>query len=648
MSKVSTTLKLAALCAAGVATLRVIDAESHSRRESAEGIVLSRRFPDVESIDVLLSNGEHRVFMHSAGGWAIASPVAANADSSKVLSLLDAVEGFSRVATVTARDMELRELSAGDFGLAAPRARIAISTPRGKFSLALGASPPASTNEIFAQIGGEQSISVIRPTLLDILESPLENFSDRRLCHAPLADVSRISIESGPVETLRLKRAPAGEGWHIVAPEPMPADWAEMQKFLDALGQAKIKSFLYEPEARRAAGLEGDDSAPLKIKLYSDTTPFPATIAIGRRLPGDDNCAAETDGGLAAAISAETARALSITPGSVRDRRVFPAGPTLDVSSLVLSVSNGVQVALSRDSNGDWLLRSPVEARADQELVARLVAQLLSLRASEYVPASRFQADSAVSGFQPLSSVSVEFAAQDATNRIGCLFLAHSSPSAEGAADDVAAAPPPSFVAVASDNAELAALAPASSLSAIASLAADPYSAVSRSFGGYALRDILSISVSRADGSSQRFDIAPDGSMAIGGDDAGTEPISDSGEISVRLAAMARFLADISATGVLPHPASDGDAGGADDHGAQLISVAVEPRNPSDPPVSIYFGEAADGGEGVLARVGASGAVFVFPAQVREIFARNFRESYHAAETPPANYGASNDQENRL
>lgn len=647
MPKVSTTLKLAALCAIGVATLRLIDAEAHLRRESAGGIVLSRRFPDVESIDIALSNGEHRAFIHNARGWAIASPVQAPADSASVLALLDSIESFNRITSISPREMELRELTMNDFGLERPRASLSVSTPRGTFSMALGAAPPASTNEIFARIDGEGNVSVIRTSLLSLLESPLENFSDRRLCRANFREVTRISIESGTEETLRIKRASPGDAWKIVAPDTMPADWAEMQRFFDVLGQARIKSFLYGPDARRSAGLEGDDASPLRIKLYSDSSPFPATITIGRRLPGDDNCAVETDSGLAASMSAETAKALSITAGSTRDRRVFPAGPTLDVSALEIAVSNGVPVVLSRDESGDWILHSPVAARADQEVVARLVAQLLSLRAGEYVPASRFRAESEVSGFLPLFPVSVEFTAQGETNRIECLFLAHSNPEQSdfipatggdgaGAAPYGAGQSRPSFVAVTSGNSDLSALSPVSSLSAIEAIVADPYLAVSRDFGGYAMRDILSISVERSDGSSQRFDIAPDGSMAIGGDDAGKEPISDAGEISVRLAAMARFVSSIQATGVWPHPAAGDHGGNALGLESPQLTVTVEPRNPVEDSVSISFG-SADGNGGVFARVGGSTAVFLFPAQVLEVFARNFRESYHPAEMPASN-----------
>ncbi|MBR0057105.1 MAG: hypothetical protein IJP66_07230, partial [Kiritimatiellae bacterium] len=217
--------------------------------------------------------------------------------------------------------------------------------------------------------------------------------------------------------------------------------------------------------------------------------------------------------------------------------------------------------------------------------------------------------------------VVAELHTPSATNVIRCSFPspppANSAETPTGTPDDTAT--------IVVDDSPVAAVAPASALATLRAAAVAPALAISRSLGSFALRDILSIEVRRDDGSSQRFDFAPDGSMAIAGDDAGGEPISDAEEIASRIAAMADFLSAIQAdaaaippkTDVLPPP--------------PRITVEIEPRDPQAPHLTLMFRATnADAGTvSVTTSQGIDCPEYIFPAKIAEIFSRNFRESYH-------------------
>ena len=608
MPSFSKTIRLALLCAAGVGVLFALDIAARNRRQASAVADLRTWTTDADCIEAAFSNGETRVFQRSGDSWNISAPAPSPAEATQVQALLDAISGTTRIRRIPSREIALRKLTPADFGLDAPIATLSVRDSHGTtHSIAFGATPPAATNEVFTDIAGEDGYSVLDTHALDLLSRPLVDFSDRRLCRTALRDVSLISVERPGGEPMRLIRSQDRDSWQISSPFSLPADWGEMKKFTEALSQTRIVSLLYGEEAIQP------ESASLVIRLFAGKSPFPAVIAIGSEMR-DGLFSAIAEGGVAATVTADAAHALSITPNSIRDRRIFLSGPTLEVTALTLTTggeeAQGRLLTLGRTQTGDWELTSPVSAPADQETISHLLAEILSLKAAGFSQSPT-----------NAPAISLQITTPDATNRLDYSFGESSA-------------------AIVLDASPVAALAPTNALETLRAVAANPALAISRSLGSFPLREVLSIDIVRDDGSSQRFDIAPDGSMSIGGDDASTEPISDPAEISSRISAMARFLAFVQAdAAVLPSQPSlalDHPIGAAtpDSRALSRIYLTVEPRNPQVQPLTLRFASPDPDTGTVLAKISdAPGApAFIFPASIYEIFARNFRESYHAAE----------------
>jgi len=617
MSSMTATAKLAAICAAAAAALFLVERGIHDRRATAGDGGTARVLEGVDGFSVSLSNGVKRVFQRADGTWHISTPVSAPAEDARIMALLDAFGRTERIARISSREMELRELGPANFGLSEPSAEVEFhfsNLPPLKISF--GAMPPASTNEVFAAIGGEDGVSVLSTRVLDLLWLPVEEFSNRRLCSTPLRDVSRISIERQGTESLRLKRTPEKDGWRITSPEAFPADFGRMMKFLETLSQARIDSFLY------GDGADAISTHIATIKLYTDTSTFPDVVTVCAEVPGTGLCAAISDAGAPVAISNDIATALAITPGSIRDRRVFPSGLALNLRRIAISPDSGAApIVLDRPGDGDWRITEPIPAAADQSAIASIVEEILSLEATEFISAANLlgteeepgqpppEPAAAAAGDQPPAHfISALIASDSATNTIACAFN-----------------PSDGNVTVTLDDSAFSAIAPASALSSLQALASDTSQAFSRFIGEYPIREVLSIDVTRDNGTSQRFDVAPDGSMSIGGDDGATEPISDPEAISSMISGMLAFLAHMEA-GAVELPEADAPAPSA-------ISVTIEPRNPQFSPVTVHF--ASPDGDTVRATLGDVSPIFIFPSAVYDYFARNFRESYHAAEPTP-------------
>lgn len=594
MTRYSTTLRLALCCLAGLAAIYAIDSVTRAKRQS--GAIVDFRFwiEDTDSIDISFPDGTQRSFVRTEGAWSISSPFSNPADDAQIKQLLDAIAETKCIHRISARESELRELSTSDFGLAPPSATLTIRSHLGdSHSVSFGIPPPAASNEIFAAIAGDSGISIIDSRAFEMLSRPIVDFSDRRLCRANLQDVVRISIERPGREPFRLIRMPDHKVWRISSPSSLAADWGEMAKFFDAVAQARISSFL-------ADGAEPltEENASFVIRLFNDKDPFPAIIAVGQELR-DGSFSAIADGGALVSISADSAKSLDITPNAIRDRRVFASAPTLDVTSISISSASAPNISLGRSPEGDWLVENLANAPANQEIVSRMISEIFSLKAIGFVSAPT-----------NAPAFTVAIATPSSTNLLAC-----SHPFKNGTFSD--------DFCVTLEDATSAALAAAASLESVRTIATNPALAVSTHLGAFPARDILSISIVRDDGSSQRFDLAPDGSMSIGGDDAATEPISDHAEITARITSMMQFLSSIDALHAVI----------SQERPSPRISVEIEPNDPKSPHLVIRFAAPDETSGIVLATVSdaPNAPLFAFPSSVADFFSHNFRESYHAA-----------------
>ena len=589
MARTKTTFRLLAACAACGAALWLLDhRQPRTLSFRDQGRLVTRRLDEIDRVVMTDANGARRVFSRGDEGWRIDAPISSPASESAILSLVDAIEGAPLLAFVDDREIALRELGYGDFGLDEPAGSIEVFGPRTSLKVTLGGREPASTNETFALVDPLAGVCVTDDSLLRLLVRPLEDFADRRLCRANLREVETVEITLRGRQPLRVARTADRRGWRIVSPEATPADWGEMLRFFETLGAARIESFLYSQDA--PAGRAADPE--LVIRLFAGSVSEPRTITVQSPLQGrGDLFVAVNDSGSRVALTGAVVRALSVDGNAVRDRRVFPSGPTLEVAAFSLAPPSGPSVMLGRTANGDWELVSPVRAAADQERASELVGSLLSLRAAGYIPAAALP-DATGEGGAPDARPGPVFTMQTATatNHLACTFV----PDETGVTN----------VAVVVDDADFAALLPAGDMADLLSAAAAPSALVGRRLASYAARDLIALEIARPGQPAFRLDAAPDGSWSTAGGGAAASPAAVEECLS---ALVARKVVSISS----PTP-------GEDPYGLlrPRLECVLEPRDPARPRIALAFGNATSSSDGVYAVVRGSDIVYEMPAEV--------------------------------
>ncbi|MDD5706877.1 MAG: DUF4340 domain-containing protein, partial [Kiritimatiellae bacterium] len=391
MSNLRTTTGLLIACLAGAMLVWVLNRPAmraprpHGRAERIFDAPL-------REVDYLLieRNGLRAELRRESEGWALTQPLSAFADATVVQRLLDACERAPVNGIIAADELSLRELSLADFGLLAPQARLIVAGPRMRTELLLGTSA-AISNELFACLDQSGDVLVTEGALLDAVPETLNALRDTGLYRGDTRRVVGLSLRRPALGFVKLTRGTSG--WQMTQPFAARADDAAIQGILDQLASARIARFIWPAAATNGEanprtellsyGLDGEDS-DVQIQIWEGGDPVGQRFRLGKPVVSlaDHVYAMPPDGLSVVAVTGALLRAAMQPVDELRDKRLFAAASgdvqTLEVQGLAEPLS------LRRGAAGTWELIAPVADRADQPTVARLLDELLHLRATAF------------------------------------------------------------------------------------------------------------------------------------------------------------------------------------------------------------------------------------------------------------------------
>jgi len=202
-------------------------------------------------------------------------------------------------------------------------------------------------------------------------------------------------LEAGDVDALELTttdgvaaRFERREGaWRIVVPTEGRGDATALDAIASALVQlARAGTVKAAPGDRAQFGL-GDGARVVRFGAKDATR----TLRIGRGTPvGGNLYVAAGEDGEVAFVERYRLNALDRALGDLRDRRILPhsadAPARLRLSWPEAKGTAGVTLERAGEADdGDWWIREPIAARADQQTVRALVSDLEYLQAAGFV-----------------------------------------------------------------------------------------------------------------------------------------------------------------------------------------------------------------------------------------------------------------------
>jgi hypothetical protein len=201
--------------------------------------------------------------------WKLVAPIADEANSGAVTSLLSSLAGLKAERTLASKDVKL-----ADYGLEKPEMSVTFSDDKGAESrLSLGGEMPLG-NTRAAQIG-KDTVVVVNKYIASDIEKDLAAWRSSDLADVFATDVASLTVKDAAG---RVALAQAAGVWTLT--EPI-ADLAEREKadgVLSDLSAAQIKEFLDAPGDLKALGLEPPQ---LEVTVVRKDNKPPLQLAFG-------------------------------------------------------------------------------------------------------------------------------------------------------------------------------------------------------------------------------------------------------------------------------------------------------------------------------------------------------------------------------
>lgn len=219
---------------------------------------------------VVVTNPKGRFELKKEGdAWKLVAPLADEANSGAVSSLLSSLTGLKADGTLAAKDVKL-----ADYGLAKPELSVAVTDDKGvERRLTLGAEMPLGNTRAALTTG--ESVYVVNKYIATDVEKDLSAWRSTDLAQVFSNDVASLTVKDAAG---RVALAQAAGMWTLT--EPI-ADLAEREKadaVLSDLSAAQIKEFVDAPGDLKALGLEPPQ---LEITAVRKDNKPPLQLAFG-------------------------------------------------------------------------------------------------------------------------------------------------------------------------------------------------------------------------------------------------------------------------------------------------------------------------------------------------------------------------------
>lgn len=187
--------------------------------------------------------------------------------------------------------------------------------------------------------------------------------------------IAWISLSTTDGVTVRVERR--DEGWEIVSPISFPGDEFAVDAMASALSQLASEAVYDEPQPPEVYGL-GEGARQIAFGVGEAEH----RLRVGDKTPMGGNSYAATEGS-DDVYTVRTYRVSALEKGldDLRDKRVLPFD-TDAVQKIAVTWPEG-QVAVERDGDA-WRVTDPVEARADETTVNRVLSGISFLRATGF------------------------------------------------------------------------------------------------------------------------------------------------------------------------------------------------------------------------------------------------------------------------
>jgi hypothetical protein len=340
--------------------------------------ILAFEREEVSGLEIAVGGVRMAVEADGQGRWTIRRPRALGADARAIADLLDKLR-VSRVREFVADAPR----SLAPYGLDRP-SRVTVYVGKEKDRAArtlLFGRADAARAGVYAMRQGEAAVLLLGEDVWQVVPKTVGALRDKTVLDYAREGVVRLELES-PKGRVALARE--GEKWRLTAPEPLPADDAE------------VRTLLWKTRDMRAAGFLGEGAeavgrllgrAQVRLSLWEEGAETPKVLLLS---PSPDRrggramaYAGVVGRGPVMLVDAEYLTDLARSALDLRDRTLLAGLDVLEVGKL-RATRDGQSVALER-RGASWRLTEPKGGAARDERVTDLLYLARGLRWRELV-----------------------------------------------------------------------------------------------------------------------------------------------------------------------------------------------------------------------------------------------------------------------
>jgi Domain of unknown function (DUF4340) len=393
-----TTLILGVVVLAVFAYLRFFEMKqpnTEEARRQAQNVV---NFDRSKIDGIIIQNGDEKIEIRRRDNkWRLETPIKDQADGALIENLLSNLETWQKEGTIPAKDIEADKSKLNEYGLNRPKLKLKLIGSERPPEILFG-KDAALEGRMYVRFDNSKETFLTKQSVKKDIDKKAEEFRDKKLTDVTTAQVRRIALKTLSGEMELEKR---GDHWDIVKPLRARADDEKVGDLIAQITTARIQQFVADDHGDlRPYGLAEPRGS---ITLFSQEGRKDQKVGIadsikvfgqedkGQMLQIGTVPEKEKDQvyvrfaprGAVYTLPKKFEEALNTKPADLRDYHLVRIDTNV-LDRITVDVPGKGKTVLAR-RDGNWIIASRNNARADSGAVRRLIETLQNERVTKFV-----------------------------------------------------------------------------------------------------------------------------------------------------------------------------------------------------------------------------------------------------------------------
>jgi hypothetical protein len=317
---------------------------------------------------IIIQNGDEKIELRRKDNkWRLASPIADQADSSLIDTILSELESWQKDTTISAKEVESDKNRLNEYGLNKPKLRLKLSGAEMPPEILLG-KEAALEGKMYVRFENSKESYVVSQAVKKAIDKKPDDFRDKKLTDLNTTQVTRLILKSNAGE---LEAEKKNDHWDLIRPLRARADDQKINDLIAQITTARIQQFVADDRGDlHPYGLAEPRGA---ITFFGENDKQGQMLQIGAvpENQKDQVYARFASRGFVYTLPKKVEDVLNAKPNDLRDRHLVRIDRN-NLDRLTIDASGKGKIVLARKDE-NWTIASANRAPANASEVRRLI-----------------------------------------------------------------------------------------------------------------------------------------------------------------------------------------------------------------------------------------------------------------------------------